>query len=92
MATPHSICKVIGNPFRFQIVKLLLAGEKNVSDLNTSVKVSQPALSQHLSKLRREGVLGARREQRQIFYFIKNPGIIRMVGLAEEITQPVKGA
>ena len=53
--------KVLGNFYRLQIVTLLLNGEKSVSELNKSVKVSQPALSQHLSKLRRDGILGARR-------------------------------
>ncbi len=64
---------------------LLLNGEKNVSELNKSVKVSQPALSQHLSKLRQEGVLGARREQRQIFYYISNTQVIRLLGTAAEM-------
>lgn len=84
MPTPQSVCKAIGNQYRFQIVELLLDGEKNVTTLNKSVKVSQPALSQHLSKLRREGLLGHRREQRQIFYYIKNPTIIRLVAIAKE--------
>lgn len=83
------VLKVLGNYHRLQIVTLLLDGEKNVSTLNQSVRVSQPALSQHLSKLRREGVLGARREQRQIFYYIKNPHVIRLLGVVAEGTKPV---
>ncbi len=91
------ILKVLGNFYRLQIVTLLLNGEKNVSELNKSVRVSQPALSQHLSKLRREGVLGARREQRQIFYYINNPHVIRVLGVVAEMTAgdssaPVKKA
>ncbi len=78
--------KVLGNFYRLQIVTLLLNGEKNVSELNESVKVSQPALSQHLSKLRREGILGARREQRQIFYYLNNPHVIRVLGVVGEMT------
>lgn len=81
------ILKVLGNYYRLQIVTLLLNGEKNVSELNQSVKVSQPALSQHLAKLRREGILGARREQRQIFYYITNPHVIRVLGVTAEISE-----
>lgn len=81
------ILKVLGNFYRLQIVTLLLNGEKNVSELNRSVKVSQPALSQHLSKLRREGILGARREQRQIFYYLTNPHVIRVLGVVAEVAQ-----
>jgi DNA-binding transcriptional ArsR family regulator len=79
------ILKALGNTYRLQIVTLLLNGEKNVSTLNESVKVSQPALSQHLSKLRREGVVGSRRQQRQIFYFITNPHVIRVLGVVSEM-------
>lgn len=78
--------KVLGNFYRLQIVTLLLNGEKSVSELNKSVKVSQPALSQHLSKLRRDGILGARREQRQIFYYLNNPHVIRVLGVVGEMT------
>lgn len=87
------VLKVLGNYYRLQIVTLLLNGEKNVSELNKSVKVSQPALSQHLSKLRREGVLAARRDQRQIFYYIANPHVIRVLGVVAEMSpQPSDSA
>lgn len=72
--------KAFGNFYRLQIITLLLAGEKNVSELNKTVKVSQPALSQHLAKLRKAGIVQGRREQRQIFYYISNPHIIRVIG------------
>ena len=80
--------KVLGNYYRLQIVTLLLNGEKNVSEINKSVNVSQPALSQHLSKLRRDGILGARREQRQIFYYLSNPHVIRVLGVVAEMSNP----
>lgn len=76
--------KVLGNHYRLQILTLLIAGEKNVSELNTQVKVSQPALSQHLSKLRKEGIVGFRRDQRQIYYYLKNPHILRIIGVVDE--------
>lgn len=83
------ILKALGNTYRLQIVTLLLNGEKNVSVLNESVKVSQPALSQHLSKLRREGIVGSRRQQRQIFYYIHNPHVIRVLGAVGEMATAI---
>ena len=77
--------KALGNPYRLQIVALLTQGEQHVSAINQEVKVSQPALSQHLGKLRREGIVGARREQRQIFYYISNPHVLRLLGIAAEM-------
>lgn len=97
LKSSSQILKVLGNFYRLQIVTLLLNGEKNVSDLNQSVKVSQPALSQHLSKLRSVGILGARREQRQIYYYITNPHLIRLLGVMNEMSsdggaEPLKKA
>lgn len=69
---------------------LLLDGEKNVTEINQSVRVSQPALSQHLSRLRSEGILGSRRDQRQIYYFINNPGIKRLLEVTAEVAQQRK--
>lgn len=77
--------KAMGNFYRLQIILLLLSGEKNVSTINKDVKVSQPALSQHLSKLRKTGIVGSRREQRQIFYFIINPHVTRIIGVLADM-------
>lgn len=95
MLTPQEIkataalFKAIGNPYRLQIVSILVEGESNVMTLNKQVLVSQPALSQHLSKLRKAGVLQARRAQREIFYSIKDANILRLLGVGKEM---VKGA
>lgn len=84
--------KAMGNVCRMQIIIALLEGEKNVSQLNQHIKVSQPALSQHLSKLRREGILGARREQRQIYYYISNPQVPPLVEMLERVISHVGDA
>lgn len=76
--------KALGNYYRLQIVQQLAHGELNVSQLNKIVKVSQPGLSQHLSKLRHEGIVAARRQQRQIYYHISNPHVLRVLGVAAE--------
>lgn len=71
--------KVLGNPYRLQIVNLLIAGEKNVTELNEQVKVSQPALSQHLSKLRKAGIVAFRRDRRQIYYQLNDPNVLNVL-------------
>lgn len=82
--TTVNTLKALGNKHRLAIVQLLITGEKNVSELNLSVKVSQPALSQHLSKLKRAGILSARRNQRQIYYSIKDVRVLRLIGMFDE--------
>jgi len=75
------LLKTLGNPHRLQIIVQLLDGEKNVTHINASVAVSQPALSQHLARLRSAGILGSRRDQRQIFYFINNDYVPELLAL-----------
>lgn len=86
MTTPFAILKAVGNKHRFEIVKILMSGECNVSTINKIVKVSQPALSQHLAKLRNAGVVTGKRNQREIYYHLKDANIIRLIGIAEEMS------
>ena len=88
MKTPKEIAqklKAIANPYRIQIIQELMTGEKNVMTLNKSVKVSQPALSQHLNKLRLAGIVKCRREQRHIFYYLTEPNMARIMGIVNEM-------
>ncbi|MFZ4126194.1 MAG: ArsR/SmtB family transcription factor [Rickettsiales bacterium] len=71
--------KVLGNYYRLQIVNLLISGEKNVTKINEHVTVSQPALSQHLSKLRRAGIVSFRRDRRQIYYAINDQSVLNVL-------------
>lgn len=84
-AKASQVLKAIGNECRLQIVTELLAGEKNVSALNKIVKVSQPALSQHLSRLRKAGLIASRRDARQIYYHISDANVVRVMGIVQEM-------
>lgn len=79
------ILKAIGNQHRLEIINLLLTGEKNVGELNKTIKTSQPSLSQHLKKLRDVKIVSSRRDQRSIYYFIVNPHVARMIGILEDM-------
>lgn len=74
-----TILKAMGNPYRFKILSGLTAGERNVSDINSEMPLSQPALSQHLAKLKRDGLVIARREERKIFYSIRHPEVLTIM-------------
>jgi DNA-binding transcriptional ArsR family regulator len=82
-----SVLRALGNPYRMQIIALLSEGEQNVTQINQRIPISQPSLSQHLSRLKREGVLEARRERREIFYSIKGALSVNLVQLAVDATR-----
>lgn len=65
------ILKALGEESRLQMVRLLLQGEKNVSEIVEFLKMPQPQVSHHLSILRSVGILDTRREGNRIYNFIK---------------------
>ena len=66
----EALLKLLANAKRLMILCHLVRGEKSVGDLAKLVDLSDSALSQHLAKLRREGVLEARKDGQQVFYHI----------------------
>ncbi len=67
------ILKALGDESRLKIVRLLLQGEKSVSEIVQSLDIIQPQASHHLSILRSSGLVSTRREGNRIINFI-NPG------------------
>jgi len=57
------------------LCKLVELGEANVSSLAEMVGLSQSALSQHLAKMREEGLITYRRESQTLWYRIADPRI-----------------
>ena len=57
------------------LCKLVEWGEANVNSLVEAVGLSQSALSQHLAKMRDEGIVATRRESQTIWYRIADPRI-----------------
>ena len=74
-----SLLKALANEKRLMIVCMLLAGEKNVGELEQVIGLSQSALSQHLARLRRDEIVDTRREAQTIYYSIKDPSVPKLV-------------
>ncbi len=70
-----ALLKALANEKRLLIVCLLMRAEKNVGDLEQQVGLSQSALSQHLARLRSDGIVETRREAQTIYYSIKDPAV-----------------
>ncbi len=60
--------RVLGDPTRLRIVKLLSAEEYCVCELVHLLGLSQPAVSQHLAKLRAAGLVSERRAGQWVVY------------------------
>lgn len=62
------LLKTLGNEHRLMILCTLLEGERSVGDLVDKIGLSQSALSQHLARLRRDGLVRTRRASQTIYY------------------------
>ncbi len=70
------VLKALGNARRLMLLcKLVEHGEMTVSDLARDVGLSQSACSQHLAKMRDEGLVAFRRESQTLWYTIADPRV-----------------
>lgn len=63
-----ALLKAMSNQHRLMILCQLAPDEKCVSELEEIIGLSQSALSQHLARLRRDGLVKTRRQAQTIFY------------------------
>jgi DNA-binding transcriptional ArsR family regulator len=67
------VLKLVANEKRLlMLCRLAAEGEMPVSALGKSVALSQSALSQHLAKLREQGLVTFRRQSQTLHYSIKD--------------------
>ncbi len=67
------LMKVLTNPDRLMILCQLTQEEKCVSELQESLGIVQPTLSQQLTVLRNEELVTTRREGKNIYYRFTSP-------------------
>ncbi|MFC7617198.1 ArsR/SmtB family transcription factor [Actinokineospora soli] len=67
-ATTTDAFNAVAEPRRRQILDLLAAGERSVTDLVAAMGVVQPLVSKHLRVLREVGLVEVREEGRQRMY------------------------
>ncbi|MEM2237961.1 MAG: metalloregulator ArsR/SmtB family transcription factor [Candidatus Caldarchaeum sp.] len=78
-------CKGQAHPKRLRILHLLMAGEKSVGDIVAATKLSQSTVSQHLSFMRRSGVVKARREGNVVYYSLADQRIAQACSILSQV-------
>ncbi len=64
------VLKSLANPHRLVILCQLINGERSVGELAAFLELRSSTVSQHLSLLRRDGLVSARRDGQTIWYGI----------------------
>lgn len=84
-----NLLRLLGNEKRLLILCLLVSrGEMDVSSLAQAVDLSQSALSQHLAKLRKDGLVTFRRESQTLHYRLDDPRTARVLATLKSIFCP----
>lgn len=82
------LLRLLGNQHRLMILCQITDGELSVGELQRRLPLSQSALSQHLAKLRADGIVSTRREAQSIFYRIADPAALRIITTLAELFCP----
>ncbi|MEI7412234.1 metalloregulator ArsR/SmtB family transcription factor [Pectobacterium aroidearum] len=84
-----ALLRAIGNENRLLVLCLLIEhDEMPVGALLEHIPLSQSALSQHLAKMREEGLISYRRESQTLHYRIENQNVETIVATLKTIFCP----
>jgi DNA-binding transcriptional ArsR family regulator len=81
----EALLKAVANRYRLMVLCELNNGERSVGALQQAVGLSQSALSQHLARLRADGLVATRRDAQTIFYSLASSRVGRLIGLLYEL-------
>lgn len=88
-----SLLRALSNESRLMVLcHLAASGELPVGRLVERIGLSQSALSQHLGKLREEGLVATRREAQNVFYRICDPRAEQLLALLHDLFCPALGS
>lgn len=73
------LLKLMASEQRLVILCRLIDGEASVGDLAAHVGLAQSATSQHLAKMRAEGLVATRRDAQTIYYRLDDPAAVRVL-------------
>lgn len=88
-AAAATFLRALGNEHRLQVLCLLAEhGEMSVGQIHAHTTLSQSALSQHLARMREEGLIGFRRDAQTLHYSLSDDKAIRLLSVLKEIFCP----
>lgn len=84
-ARAADLLKILSNQHRLLILCHLIEGELCVSDLEQRLTISQSSLSQHLARLRQQGLVEFRKQSTTVYYRLADPNVGKILGTLYEI-------
>lgn len=84
------LLKALAHEARLMVLCQLVEGEASAGALQQASGLSQSALSQHLARLRAEGLVATRREGQSVYYRIADARAARVLETLADIYCPPK--
>ena len=81
----EAFLKALANKHRLMVLCELHQGERSVGSLMDAVGLSQSAISQHLAKLREDGLVVTRRDAQTIYYALANDDASRIMAVLYDL-------
>lgn len=80
-----AVLKSMAHPQRLFILCRLHQKECTVSELEVLTDASQPLISQHLQRMRREGLVDSRREGNFVYYSVNDDHVRVLIDALEKL-------
>jgi ArsR family transcriptional regulator len=77
--------RVLGHPARVRLLQTLRNGELTVGALQEALELESGATSQHLSILRKQGIVESRRDGTNVYYRVSDPRTLELLELVKVI-------
>ena len=78
------LLKSLASPVRLKILCQMVDAERSVGEIAANIGIRDALASQHLSLLRREGVVSTRREAQTIYYRIEHDAARQLLGVLHD--------
>jgi methanogenic corrinoid protein MtbC1/DNA-binding transcriptional ArsR family regulator len=89
---PDALAQALAEPSRRAILENLRLGQKSVGELVTATGLKQPNVSNHLARMRDQGIVRAERLGRHVYYSIALPVAELLLRLHETIADPLSSS
>lgn len=87
-AEAADLMRALSHAGRLLVLCQLIEGERSVGTLQATAGLSQSALSQHLARLREDGLVATRREAQTIYYRLADDRAARVINTLASIYCP----
>jgi len=77
--------RTLGHPARIRLLEVLGSGERTVGELQEALELDSSGVSQHLTVLRRQGLLESRKVGTTVHCRVKDPRALTLLALAREL-------